>query len=117
MYQSYRDRAAFLFVYVREAHPTDEWRMPVNEEEGVLFAQPKTLEARHDVARQCCNKLSLTMPTVVDSIDNRVDGLYAAWPERIFIVDREGRIAYAGGQGPFGFKPAEAEAWLKKNLR
>lgn len=117
MYQTYRDRAAFLFVYVREAHPTDEWQMPPNDQEGVLFAQPKTMAARHDVARQCCDKLSLTMPTVVDTIDNRVDESYAAWPERVFIVGRDGRIAYAGGQGPFGFKPAEADEWLKKNLK
>lgn len=117
MYQSNRDRAAFMFVYVREAHPSDEWQMPVNEKEGVVFAQPKTIAARHEVAWQCCDKLALTMPSVVDTIDNHVDDLYAGWPERIFIVGKDGRIAYAGGQGPFGFKPAEAEAWLKKNLR
>lgn len=104
-------------MYVREAHPTDEWQMPVNEKEGVLFAQPRTSEARHDVARQCCTRLALTMPSVVDTIDNRVDELYAAWPERIFIVGTDGRITYAGGQGPFGFNPNEAEAWLKKNAR
>jgi hypothetical protein len=114
MYQTYRDRAGFLFVYVREAHPSDEWQMPGNEKEGVVFAQPKTSEARHDVARQCCSKLSMTMPCVVDTIDNHVDELYAAWPERIYIVGKDGHIACAGGQGPFGFKPEEAEAWLKK---
>ena len=117
MYQTYRDRAAFLFVYVREAHPSDEWQMGSNVKEGVVFTQPKTAEARHDVARQCCTKLALTMPSVVDGIDNHVDELYAAWPERIFIVGKDGRIAYAGEQGPFGFDPKEAAAWLKKNAR
>lgn len=32
---------------------------------------------------------------------------YAAWPERLYLVDLGGRVAYAGGRGPFGFKPAQ----------
>ncbi|PYU74098.1 MAG: hypothetical protein DMG49_05195 [Acidobacteria bacterium] len=27
IYDDYKDRADFLTVYVREAHPTDEWQM------------------------------------------------------------------------------------------
>jgi hypothetical protein len=57
------------------------------------------------------------MPCVVDTIDNKVDAAYAAWPERLFVVSPGGKIAYAGGQGPFGFKPEELEAWLCKNTR
>jgi len=53
----------------------------------------------------------------VDTMDNQVDGLYAAWPERIFVVDRQGKIAYAGRQGPWGFKPEEAERALRRVLR
>ena len=91
--------------------------MPVNEEQGVVFEQPKTFGRRADIAGQCCERLKLTMPCVVDSIDNAVDEAYAAWPERIFIIGVDGRIVYAGGQGPFGFKPDEAEKWLRANLR
>lgn len=105
-----------MFVYIREAHPTDEWQMPVNEKESILFEQPKTAKRRQEIAGTCCSRLKLTMPCAVDSIDNKVDELYAAWPERIFIVDKDGRISYAGGQGPFGFDPGEAEAWLRKNV-
>jgi hypothetical protein len=56
------------------------------------------------------------MPRVVDDLDNKVDGLYAGWPERMFVVDAAGRIAYAGNQGPWGFKPDEVESWLRKNV-
>jgi hypothetical protein len=116
MYQKYGDRAAFLFVYVREAHPSDGWQMPVNEEESVVFEQPASFQRRAEIATKCCDSLKLTMPCVVDNMENEVDALYAGWPERIFIIDAAGRIAYAGGPGPFGFKPKEAEAWLKRNL-
>ena len=116
MYHKYGDRAAFLFVYVSEAHPSDGWQMPVNVRDNVVFAQPRTADQRHDVASQCCSKLRLTMPCVVDSIDNRADNLYAGWPERLFVIDATGKIAYAGGQGPFGFEPDDIEKWLRKNV-
>ena len=117
MYQRYRDRAKFLFVYVREAHPSDGWQMPVNVEQNVVFAQPTSFEQRRDIAGQCCERLKLTMPCVVDTIDNKVDDAYAAWPERLFVVSSDGKIAYAGEQGPFGFKPEEVDRWLEKNLQ
>jgi hypothetical protein len=116
MYQSYKDRAAFLFVYVQEAHPDDGWQMPANVKDGVVFQQPKTMDSRCGVARQCCERLKLSMPCVVDSMDNRVDEAYAAWPERMFVIDSAGTIVYAGKPGPFGFKPQEVETWLRRNL-
>jgi hypothetical protein len=102
----------FLFVYVREAHPSDGWQMPVNVEQDVEFAQPRSLEERRSIAAQCCTRLKLTMPCVVDTIDNKVDEAYAAWPERLFVIAADGRVAYAGGQGPFAFNPDELSSWL-----
>ena len=67
-----------MFVYIREAHPTDEWQMDVNVKEGVVFAQPKSADERKSVAGKCSTSLKLSMPVVVDEIDNRVDKLYAA---------------------------------------
>jgi hypothetical protein len=99
-------------VYIREAHPADGWQMPANEKDGVVFDQAKNWGERKSVAQTCCQKLQLSMPCVVDTIDNTVDNLYAAWPERIFVVDRGGKIAYVGQQGPWGFKPEEAERAL-----
>jgi hypothetical protein len=31
----------------------------------------------------------------------------------LYVIDREGRVAYKSAAGPFGFKPAEVEATLK----
>ncbi len=60
--------------------------------------------------------LKLSVPTVIDQEDNRVNIAYAGWPDRMYVVGVDGRIAYRGGQGPGGFKPAEVESWLTKNL-
>lgn len=115
MYQAYKDRVAFLFIYIREAHPEDEWQTDANIKDKVVFAQPTTRVQRVGVARKCSAALKLSMPVVVDTIDNRVDDLYAGWPERMFVVDKSGKIAVAGRQGPWGFVPGEVREWLEKN--
>jgi hypothetical protein len=33
-------------------------------------------------------------------------------PDRLYIIDAAGRVAYKGGRGPFGFKPGEMEQAL-----
>jgi hypothetical protein len=96
-------------VYVREAHPTDGWRMKSNDRAGVAFAQPTTFEERADVAAKCCAALKMTIPLVVDDVDDRVGRAYSGMPDRLYLIDREGRVAYKGGRGPFGFKPGELD--------
>lgn len=117
MYERYRDRAAFLFVYIEEAHPADGWQMEPNEEEDVVFNQPKEWEERRTVAQTCCQRLELSIPCAVDTIDNAVDNLYAAWPERLVVVDREGRVNHISPQGPWGFDPKAAERALRRLLK
>ncbi len=45
-------------------------------------------------------------------MSNAADNAYSAWPERIYIIDESGHIAYRGGIGPFNYKPGEAREWL-----
>ena len=42
---------------------------------------------------------------------------YAAWPDRLYVVGVDGKIAYQGGPGPGGFRVNEVEAWLKVNTK
>ncbi|NOT02076.1 MAG: deiodinase [Phycisphaerales bacterium] len=116
MYQAYRDRVAFLFVYIHEAHPDDGWQMESNRTDNVVLAQPKTFGERRSTAKRCATALDLTMPCIVDDMDNTVDNAYAGWPERLFVIDAAGIVRYAGGVGPFGFNPDELSDWLKKHV-
>jgi hypothetical protein len=43
--------------------------------------------------------------------------LYFGWPDRIYIIDGDGKIAYKAGRGPWGFKPADAKKVLTKLLK
>ncbi len=45
---------------------------------------------------------------------NTAQKAYAGWPDRLYVIDAEGKVAYKGGPGPGGFRPPEAEAALKK---
>jgi hypothetical protein len=86
--------------------------MQSNERVGVSVAQPATQAARNLVASQCCQALKLTMPLLVDTIDDQVNRAYSGFPDRLYLIDREGKVAYKGGRGPFAYRPRELEQTL-----
>jgi Iodothyronine deiodinase len=112
IYNDYKEYVDFLTVYVREAHPTDEWQMKSNVKEDVCYAQPKTLAQRVAIANDFIKRYSYPIEFGIDDMTNAADAAYSAWPERLYIVDEQGRIAYRGGMGPFHYAPDEVRAWL-----
>src|SRR5262249_45027026 len=96
-------------VYVREAHPTDGWRMESNDRVEVALLQPQSDAERTRVAQACSKRLELGMPMLVDTINDVVGARYSGMPSRLYLLDHRGRVAYQSGRGPFGFKPAELE--------
>jgi hypothetical protein len=113
MYEQYGDRASFLTVYIREAHPTDEWQMKANEKENVCYMQPRSLGQRVAIANDFVKRFRYPLPLRVDAMDNRAEKIYSAWPERLYIIDPRGTILYKGKPGPSGYHPEEVENWLK----
>jgi hypothetical protein len=112
LHRSVRDRASVAFVYIAEAHAVDEWQMQSNVDEGVLLRQHVTLDERFAAAREGVERLGLTMPVLVDGMDDAVSDAFAAWPERLYVAEAGGRLAYVGGPGPFEFDPDGAAAAL-----
>jgi hypothetical protein len=104
----------FLTIYIREAHPTDEWQMKSNDKDkdDVCYAQPKTLEQRVVIANDFTQRFKYPVPFGIDEMSNGANDAYAAWPERLYIIDESGRIAYKGGNGPFKYDPKEVRSWL-----
>lgn len=97
----------FLAVYILEAHPSDVWQMASNVRDGVVFSSPKDFEERSSVAGTCVRKLGIKFPAVIDDFSNSTEKAYTGWPDRIYLIDSSGRIAYKSRPGPFGFKPDE----------
>jgi len=114
--QRFKDEAIFLGVYVREAHPTDGWKMDSNARVGVAVAQPTTTAERTAVAQRCYKLLQPSFPFLVDTIDDKVGNAYSGMPARLYVIDTAGKVAYKGARGPFGFKPGEMEQALTMTL-
>jgi hypothetical protein len=107
---------AFYLVYIREAHPTDGRQSGGNVREGILIKQPKNVAERTAVAKTMCTKLKISLPCLLDGLDNKVGKAYSGWPDRLYLVGVDGKVVYKGGPGPFGFRPADLSTAIEKYL-
>jgi peroxiredoxin len=114
LYEKYGDKVTFLVVYITEAHPSDVWQMQSNIKDSVVFASPKDETERASVAGSCVRKLGIKIPAVVDEFGNSTEQNYTAWPDRLYVIDRGGRVAYKSKPGPFGFSADALEKSLTK---
>jgi hypothetical protein len=101
-------------VYIEEAHPSDIWQMSSNIRDGVIFRNPRVESERTAVAESCVRTLGIRFPAIIDGMSNTVERLYTGWPDRLFLIDRNGRIVYKSTPGPFGFHPGELADALRK---
>jgi len=113
MYQDYKDIAEFRIVYIKEAHAIESRRaVPYAIDEGIN--QPTTYADRCLIADMLVQTGTLTIPIIIDSIDDKVNELYQGLPSRVFLVRSDGILGVAAERGPWGFPPAleQAEKWL-----
>ncbi|MBX9878630.1 MAG: redoxin domain-containing protein [Candidatus Obscuribacterales bacterium] len=116
MFGDYKDRAEFFIVYIRESNAIGGAASSINEREGIAVKDPQDYLQRTEVAKLGCSALNIQTPCLVDRIDDAVAEAYSAWPDRIYIVDTDGKIAYVGKPGPSGFAQAVqfVDAWLDR---
>lgn len=112
LYSAYSEQVQFLVIYIREAHPVDGWYMGDHN-----FKDPQTIEERRAMAGTCEVQLKYGITTYVDEMDDRVMQAYAAWPDRLFLIDADGKVAFAGGIGPWGFKPGKLKDAIDRLLK
>lgn len=126
LYRAYHDRVQFLMIYIREAHPVDGWWLG----DGIVAKfmsrggfraatdvyDPQAIEERRVVAGRCQDTLQYGIRTYVDEMDDRVNKAYGASPTRLYLIGLDGRTVYAGGLGPFGFKPSELKEAIDEYL-
>ena len=119
MYETYGERVQFVLVYVREAHPNDDGRPMArpNVQENIDLAGAKSYEEKAEYGALCVRKLDIHFTTVIDEMDAKVEKNYAALPDRMYLVDKTGKIAYKSAPGPHGFLPEDLEVAIKKELQ
>jgi iodothyronine deiodinase-like protein len=114
LYQQYKDQVEFYLVYIQEAHASDAWQLAVNEKEKVIFKDPQRYDERTEIAGTCSVNLGIEFPALVDSIQNSTERAYTAWPDRLYVIDREGKVAFKSSAGPFGFKAQQVSDVLSQ---
>ena len=92
------------------------WQVEINETEDVVLNQHQSLAERETAAQTCSLRLDLSIPTLLDEMSNEVDYTYAALPERLYLIDPEGRVAFRSDAGPMGFLPDLLDAAIQALL-
>ena len=101
-------------VYIQEAHALDAWQDDDNIKAHIFQRTERTLSERCSVAGACLTKLGIEFPALVDNLANTTERAYTAWPDRLYVIDRDGRVAYKSKPGPYGFKPEEVSQTLER---
>ena len=107
----FKDKAEMIIIYLSEAHPTDGWQIIKSDQPKVV--QHETMADRLDAVQIFLDITSTktTAPVYVDQMDNAIEGVFMAHPERLVIIDGD-QIAFIGGVGPFDYSVEKTESAL-----
>lgn len=86
--------------------------MDSNVRQNVVFPSPRSFEERSGVAESCVRKLGIEIPALIDGFDDSVERAYTGWPDRLYVIDAAGRVAFKSKPGPFGFHPEDVRRTL-----
>lgn len=90
---SYGTRLNPLIIYTRENHPAGEWNVERNKDEGIAIEQPKDMDARLGLAKQARTSLKLTVPILLDSMEDATAKAYGAVATNsAVVIDRDGKV-------------------------
>ncbi|HZL89959.1 MAG TPA: deiodinase-like protein [Pirellulaceae bacterium] len=116
LYRQYGDQVQFLLVYQREAHSVGTTPVPENDADGIAICPPQSLAERSQDCQQAGHKLSLTIPSLVDQLNDRVAYDYMSDPVRLYLVDVSGKIVFQTAQGPWSFRAQDLEQAILASL-
>ena len=91
--------------------------MQSNIRDKVVFANPKSEDERFVVAGQCVRKLGIKIPAVLDEFGNSTEANYTAWPDRLYLIDGQGKVVFKSKPGPFGFEPDDLAKAIKQLVK
>jgi len=116
--KEYGSRATFVIVYTREAHAVGEWEVDRNKQEEIAVEQPKTEADRKAQANQAVNALKITLPVVVDTMDNATAKAYGLTPNGAVVINRDGTVAARQRWfEPIGLRPQIDTAVAARNAK
>jgi thiol-disulfide isomerase/thioredoxin len=117
LYARYRDQVEFVLVYIREAHGAKSWHSTINERERIEQPDPVTFEQKCEHAISCLRNLKIPFVVTVDGLDNATDRAYAGWPSRVYLLNKQGRVAFNSPLDELTFDATALDAALNFVIR
>eukprot|EP00484_Ammonia_sp_Unknown_P030907 CAMPEP_0197024842 /NCGR_PEP_ID=MMETSP1384-20130603/5325_1 /TAXON_ID=29189 /ORGANISM="Ammonia sp." /LENGTH=135 /DNA_ID=CAMNT_0042453299 /DNA_START=184 /DNA_END=591 /DNA_ORIENTATION=- len=123
LYSKYHAICNFVVIYIQEAHAVDEWK---DDENKVELLQHQSMQ---DKIKACEQLIEIwkaevegvdkaidegKLKIVCDEFDGRVEQAFNAYPERLYILDKDNKVALKGGYGPYYFDVDDVEQFLKE---
>jgi hypothetical protein len=117
----YHGRVDFRLVYISEAHaeggPESQWQSTINQKDGIDLPAARNLAEKQDHAALCLRKLTLPFAVVVDGMDASAERAYQAWPSRLYLVGRDGKVAFETRLGELDFHADALELAVRQVLK
>ena len=109
---TFTGRVRVQFIYIKEAHPTDEWSLGINVQQEVARPQCVTIEDRIAAAKKLLElQPDLKDNLILDSMANELNEAYATMSSRLYVVHK-GRVVYQGHVGPYELSPECLKTFL-----
>ena len=122
MQAKYGERVHFITIYTIEGYPVGspspyrgkEWTGPEStDKEGRSLTQPATYEERVTQATQMIQELGITVPVLIDEMDNPVWCTYGQASNIAYLIGTSGTVVEKQGW----YQPLSMEAAIKSYLR
>ena len=93
-------RVRVVMLYVIEPHPKGdpspytgrEWVTAENKQDEILVPQPSTLEERQALAQECKERVGVSVPVLVDGMENRSWRALGSGPNMAVFVAADGTV-------------------------
>jgi hypothetical protein len=87
LHQSHGDHIEFLFVHIRDAYQ----HLPAERRD---FGKNRENADRRQQIHEDMEQHHLALPCLLDRADGEVEMRYQAFPNRLLLINRDGRIAF-----------------------
>jgi len=115
--EQYHERVDFRLVYISEAHANGgaeaQWQSTINQKEGIDLPAARNLAEKQDHAALCLRRLTLPFGVVVDGMNAAAERAYQAWPSRLYLVGRDGKVAFQTRLGELDFHADDLERAIR----
>ena len=105
--------ADFLTIYIEESHAANPNHANKTRDKYSIEAH-RSIDDRLTAARILSeSRDSIPGAIAVDTLTDDANRAYGGLYERLYVV-LDGRVVYAGGRGPHGYRVDEVQHWLQR---